>query len=211
MPATGSGTESKVRHQPSHIGRPRDSQLGVRIMRAALEQVVEGGLQSLTMDAVAKRVGAGKASLYRRWDSRDALLASALIEFSPSDVVIDTGSLREDLIAVYVHYSGGSDGLVRAAVIDYFFNFKSLSPWLDEEMPDWIEGRRRGVIEIIERATQRGELDRAALPDLDMFLDLMPSMMLFRQNCRDQVISDEMITEIVDQVLLPLLLGRAGA
>lgn len=43
-------------------------------------------------------------------------------------------------------------------------------------MPDWIEGHRRGVIEIIERATRRGELDGTALPNLDMFLDMMPSI-----------------------------------
>ena len=77
-------------------GRPRDAALDASILRAAMELLGESGIHAVTMDAVAQRAGAGKASLYRRWKSKDELLADALTLHSPIDVEVDTGTLRGD-------------------------------------------------------------------------------------------------------------------
>jgi len=187
------------------IGRPRDVELDLRIMRAALRQVAEEGFHSLTMVAVAKRIGAGKASLYRRWKSRDALLADALLEFSPTDLPVDTGTLRGDLIAVYEHFYGINDPDIRAAVVELLGNYRALSAWANQEMPGLLASRRNRVLEIIERAIERGDLAASARRNLDLLLDLLPGVVLFRHNDRGQTVDSKLIADVVDQVLLPLL------
>ncbi|CAI1221746.1 Bacterial regulatory proteins, tetR family [Serratia quinivorans] len=187
------------------VGRPRDAELDLRIMRAALAQVAEGGFHSLTMDAVAKRIGAGKASLYRRWKSRDALLADALLAFSPTDLPIDTGTLRGDLIAVYEHFYGLNDPDIRVAVIEFLGNHRIMSGWVEQEIPGWLNSRRVRVLEIIERAIGRGELRVSAQLNLDLLIDLLPGVIQFRHTERNQIVDNELIVEVVDHVLLPLL------
>lgn len=187
------------------VGRPRDAELDLRIMRAALAQVAEGGFHSLTMDAVAKRIGAGKASLYRRWKSRDALLADALLAFSPTDLPIDTGTLRGDLIAVYEHFYGLKDPEIRVAVIEFLGNHRILSGWVEQVLPGWLNSRRLRVLEIIERAIGRGELRVSAQLNLDLLIDLLPGVIQYRYTERSQIVDSELIAEVVDHVLLPLL------
>ncbi|CAI1019513.1 TetR/AcrR family transcriptional regulator [Serratia liquefaciens] len=187
------------------VGRPRDAELDLRIMRAALALVAEGGFHSLTMDAVAKRIGAGKASLYRRWKSRDALLADALLAFSPTDLPIDTGTLRGDLIAVYEHFYGLNDPDIRVAVIEFLGNQRFLRGWVEQEIPGWLNSRRIRVLEIIGRAIGRGELLVSAQLNLDLLIDLLPGVIQFRHTERNQIVDSELIAEVVDQVLLPLL------
>ncbi|EOY5049675.1 TetR/AcrR family transcriptional regulator [Serratia marcescens] len=187
------------------VGRPRDAELDLRIMRAALAQVAEGGFHSLTMDAVAKRIGAGKASLYRRWKSRDALLADALLAFSPTDLPIDTGTLRGDLITVYEHFYGLHDPDIRVAVIEFLGNHRIMSGWVEQEIPGWLNSRRVRVLEIIERAISRGELQVPAQLNLDLLIDLLPGVIQFRHTERNQRVDNELIVEVVDHVLLPLL------
>ena len=58
-------------------GRPRDATRDAVIMSAALEVLAEHGYDRMTMDQVAKRAGAGKATLYRRWPSKADLVAQA--------------------------------------------------------------------------------------------------------------------------------------
>lgn len=80
-------------------GRPRDSGLDARIRTAALDLVMERGVEGTTMDAVAERAGVGKASVYRRWAAKDDLVLEALDELVRAEIPIpDTGDLRTDLI-----------------------------------------------------------------------------------------------------------------
>lgn len=59
-------------------GRPRDLQIDDTVHRATLDLLAEGGFERLTMEAVAERAGVAKATLYRRFANRDALLCDAL-------------------------------------------------------------------------------------------------------------------------------------
>lgn len=79
-------------------GRPRDSGLDARIRAAALDLVMERGVEGTTMDAVAERAGVGKASVYRRWAAKDDLVLDALDELVRAEIPVpDTGDLRTDL------------------------------------------------------------------------------------------------------------------
>src|SRR4051794_7036973 len=85
-------------------GRRRDEAKDDAILLATRELLAERGFDGMTMDAVADRAGAGKATVYRRWPSKvqltiDAIVCGRGVPLSADDVP-DTGSLRSDLLAV---------------------------------------------------------------------------------------------------------------
>ena len=81
----------------SRRGRPRTPGAEDRLFKAALEEYGEHGWAGFTMDAVARRAGVGKSTIYLRWRDKDDLLSDAVAERRPNDGIVDTGSLRGDL------------------------------------------------------------------------------------------------------------------
>src|SRR4051794_4702288 len=78
-------------------GRPRDARCDEAILHATLELLVEADAGSLSIDGVAARAGVGKATIYRRWNSKEALLLEALSSDTSIIEAPDTGTLRGDL------------------------------------------------------------------------------------------------------------------
>jgi AcrR family transcriptional regulator len=79
-------------------GRPRDPSVDRRVAQAALDLFAESGWAGFSMEAVARRAGVGKASLYLRWSTKEALLADALTLRMGRIADLDTGTLRGDLV-----------------------------------------------------------------------------------------------------------------
>jgi AcrR family transcriptional regulator len=92
--------ESKLRQRTDgRLDRSRDP----AILDAALEALDEHGYDATNMNDIAARAGVGKAAIYRRWSSKAALMADALVHWRPDLLdrdVPDTGSLTGDLEAV---------------------------------------------------------------------------------------------------------------
>ena len=83
-------------------GRPRDPSTDDRITTAAAELLLERGFDKTTVDEVAARAGVGKATVYRRWPSKDDLAVSAMERLYDAEFPEpDTGSIRTDLAASY--------------------------------------------------------------------------------------------------------------
>jgi AcrR family transcriptional regulator len=81
-------------------GRPRKEGAGEQILEAALEEYAEHGWAGFTMDAVARRAGVGKSTVYLRWRDTDSLLTAAVSARSGSIGSVDTGAFRTDLEAL---------------------------------------------------------------------------------------------------------------
>lgn len=79
-------------------GRPRDPEVDRRIAQAALDVFGDAGWAGFAMETVARRAGVGKASLYLRWSSKEALLTDALTAGLPQVSDVDTGTLPDDLV-----------------------------------------------------------------------------------------------------------------
>src|SRR5215216_3783760 len=111
---------------PPRIGRPREERVDRAIIAAALELMAVSGISELRMDQVAERAGVGKAAIYRRFESKDQMVAAAIGEMVSEIVVPDTGSTRADLVE-----------LMREAVVLYR---KTIAGKL---MPSLVEAMRR--------------------------------------------------------------------
>ena len=83
---------------PRRGGRPRDPSRDEAIRAALLRLLGELGYGGLTMDAVAEKAGVGKATIYRRWRTKQDLILDSISHLgSVLTAPPDTGSLREDI------------------------------------------------------------------------------------------------------------------
>jgi len=79
-------------------GRPRSEQARVAILRSALRLLGENGFSDLTIEDVAARASVGKATVYRWWPNKAALIADAFASSTTRKLHFpDTGSLRTDM------------------------------------------------------------------------------------------------------------------
>ncbi|SDS64730.1 TetR/AcrR family transcriptional regulator [Jiangella sp. DSM 45060] len=160
-------------------GRPRDPEADRRIREAAAGLLLERGVDGMTVDAVAERAGVGKATLYRRWASKDDLaLAAAETLFELEVRVPDTGSLHGDLAEIYTDIltlAGSDDGLAffRLAVKE-----AARDPRVAELYRASLATRLAGSSAVFDRAIARGELP----PDVDrqLVFDWFTGMIVLR-------------------------------
>ena len=172
------------------------------ILDATLSVLVDVGYDRLTMDAVATQAKASKATLYRKWDGKAALVIDALMsEKTPLVAPQDTGSLRGDLLAMFCGHGGLTDEHQTAllgSVVTAIGRDPEFAAAFRERFiaPKVAVGR-----EIYERARQRGELRDDI--DLDILTAALPGIVLHRGFLLGDPPTPDLIARVVDQVILP--------
>ena len=189
-------------------GRPRDPGVDEAILTAAVDLLAEAGYARLTMDQVAARAGAGKASVYLRWPNKVALVAEAIQHRSGVVPDIpDTGSLRDDMLAflkALLRAKSAAQRAVAAVTGEIASN-----PELQKAWRRGVTGTLSSCLSVIvERAIERGELP--ANSDVEL-LSMLPLTLL--QNWRlehEQGPDDAVVERIVDQFYTPATPGATA-
>lgn len=190
---------------PDHrkLPRRRGAVLSRAIFDAVLAEIAESGYATLTMDRVAERARASKASLYRRWPGRAALVLDAAYEAMPGpDTVPDTGSLRLDTLTVMRQGARLLEGIVGQAMRGVLGEALQ-NPEVAAEVREFARGNAsRMMREILANAVNRGECD----PDLvtDSRIEAGPALLRQRFIFGSGPIDDDFLVGVVDQVVLPL-------
>ena len=106
---------------PRRKGRPRDASADERILAAAAELILQRGYDNMTVDEVAAKAKAGKATVYRRWAGKEDLAFAAIAQLYSTEFPIpDTGTVLGDLREAYrqgLEFAGSEAGGERAAAI----------------------------------------------------------------------------------------------
>src|SRR5664280_601278 len=207
MAANGSaGSPPRATRGAGPPTRRRGSKLEAALLQAAWDELTEVGYAAFTMEGVAVRAKTSRAVLYRRWPNRPQLVVAALQHHIGSDPfqVPDTGSLRDDLLAVLRHLStdvGDVAGVLSFLIADSFNEVK-MSPAVLRERA--LAGTAMGgTALVIERAIARGEIDPARLsPRIrSLPVDLVRHDFIMTQ----APVPDATVVEIVDRIFLPLV------
>jgi AcrR family transcriptional regulator len=172
-----------------------------QILDATLEVLAELGYDRLTMDAVATRAKASKATLYRRWNGKVSLVVDALLSVKSTTAAPDTGSLRGDLIESFCGEGGLTDERSVAT-------FASVVTAICHDR-EFAEAFRRDVIapkaevsrSIFLRARDRGEIPDSV--DLDLFAPALAGIVLHRMYLMGEQPDRALITRVIDQIILP--------
>jgi AcrR family transcriptional regulator len=191
--------------------RRRGEVLNAAIFEATLAELAEVGYSRLAMERIAARAGASKMSLYRRWPNRAELLIAALRhQDREPEPPPDTGNLRDDVLTFLRRAATLLNGVFGEAVRGLMAETltdpgRTLAA---AARADAFSARDRLMREILERAAARGEIRPAAItPQL---VGLAPALVDHHFLIHGAPIPDDLLTGIVDNILLPLLTLEAA-
>jgi AcrR family transcriptional regulator len=188
--------------------RRRGAALEDALLTAAWDELTSAGFGRFTMEAVAERARTSTPVLYRRWPDRWDLAVAAVRHYGERNPVAipDTGSLRGDLIAYLREAS------VKRAEVAAMFSMR-MAEFFDEtrstpaQLREQIIGGRTTVEVVYERAVARGEIDPVILTPRvkTLAFDLLRNELMLTL----RPVADEVVLEIVDDIVLPLVHRRS--
>ncbi|HEY8167593.1 MAG TPA: TetR/AcrR family transcriptional regulator [Candidatus Limnocylindrales bacterium] len=149
-------------------GRPRNQKLDLAIREAARELLIEEGFTRLRLEHVAARAGVGKATIYRRWRSKDALALDLLMELaSPHIHVFDVGDTRTELLQTVENARQALTETPFGPVIRTLLSQIAVNASIgDPFRAAIVQARRDEVGRIVARGVARGDLRPDAAADL---------------------------------------------
>ena len=185
-------------------GRRLDPTRDAAIQAAVIEVLAESGYGGLTMDAVAAAAGVSKATIYRRWQTKAALLVSVVDGASDDTLVTpDTGSLRDDLVQLLSSLArvlGGPGGNASRALLGALNDEPTLAAAFQQgPMARWAEA----FMTVLERAVARGEM--TSDPAASLGAEAGPAILVLRWLISGAPIEEKDAIAVVDRVMVPLL------
>ena len=172
------------------------------ILVATLEVLAEVGYDLLTMDAVAARAKASKATLYRRWRSKPELVVAAVMcHHSGTATVPDTGSLRGDLLAAYCGTGGLTDPVAQGVLTAVITAMGRDPEFAEVYRRDFIGPKIAVSRAVYERARERGEVHPET--DLSILAPALAGIVLHRAFLLGDPVTPELVGRVLDEVILP--------
>src|SRR5690242_12417530 len=150
--------------------RARSEKAHRSVVEAALQLVAARGVEATSMDAIADASGVSKATIYKHWPDKHALLLELMAELNglhtrPS---FDTGNPRADMVAV-LSYRPPECSELRERIAPHFMAYSARNPSFGDAWRDMVmEPPRRELRALLRKAVDKGEL----IPDLDDELSL---------------------------------------
>lgn len=191
------------------LSRPRvEGDRETEILDATLRLLAEAGYDRLTMDAVATAAKASKATLYRRWTSKADLVIDAIerAKGAPRLVDLNSGNLRDDLMALACHKGGLNDDSTVAVMAGIITALHRDQEFADAFHTRFIEPKVAETRAVYERAQVRGEIP--ADVDVDLLAPVLPAIILHRAFILREPTDDATVARIIDEIVIPAARGR---
>lgn len=198
-------TQTDLDAPPVKLGRKMDRTRDQEILDATLDVLAETGYDGMTIDMVAARAKAGKATLYRRWPSKPDLVLDAVACMKASSIDLealpDTGTLRGDLVAM-VRAPSIRDGEHKLKVMAGIVSMISRSPEMaDAAREALVEPRAAANRILFQRAVDRGEIP--ADSPIETLCMIGPAMVAYRVLMLRIPVDRDYLISNIDRVILP--------
>jgi AcrR family transcriptional regulator len=192
----------------SRGGRPRDPSRDGVIRAAILRLLADVGYGALTMDAVASEAGVGKATIYRRWRTKQDLVVDTISDLNRAEATPpDTGSLEGDLRLMLRSLVSVITGPTGAATLSLLSTVPH-QPALAEAFRNGPLGVwRHAFDQIWARAEQRGEV-RPGLAG-SVIAETTSALLVQRWLLTGEPVNEAYADEVLENVVLPLV--RTGS
>lgn len=183
----------------SSTGRARNPRTHQAILDAAVALLAEIGYQELSIERVAARAGVGKATIYRWWNSKSALVIEAMEHGMALAPPPRTGDPRTDLretirAAAYTFAATPAGATVPALAADI-----TRDPTTAQQLRNFLRPRRDAAREMLHQAAALGQLPVDI--DIETVIDLFVGAIFYRSMVRGLEVDDEMIEQLVSLVL----------
>lgn len=180
-------------------GRPRSTEANDAILTAAIALVREVGYDDVTVEAIADRAGVGKATIYRRWPSKEPIVTAAIGRIVSVIPIPDTGALRGDLRLLMRSAARMYGDPATRLLLSGLVAAMARSPAIAVAVRSGFVGAWRGAVgQVVERAAGRGELRRGV--DAGFVNDLLSGPLLHRFLIEGGEIDEAFTRRVVDAV-----------
>lgn len=184
------------------MARPLSEEARQKALTAAAAVIAEHGIEGFTVDAVAKASGVAKTTIYRHWDSGNALLLAAIDCMIVPFPTPNTGSLATDLRSfLEVILPVASDNSMGRAMLGLMAAAAS-----DEELAKlhqaMMRERMTPIVTMLELAVARGEIRPDV--DLDLALDFIEGPFFFRKLVKREPLDSDQIDQLVSMIVAGL-------
>jgi AcrR family transcriptional regulator len=160
-------------------GRPRSAEAHRAILDSTLALLAELGFERMSIEAIAAHAGVGKTTIYRRWKTKEDLVADALSSVKAAPAAPDTGDLRADVAAIAESFAAGVRDPLGRRVITLIIDTLTNNPALAELYWERFGALKNDSLRaVLSRAQARGQIRRDA--DLDVVLDLLSGYVLYQ-------------------------------
>ncbi|MGC9668548.1 TetR/AcrR family transcriptional regulator [Planosporangium sp. 12N6] len=198
MSTAGTAPADSDRRAP---GRPRSARADEAIIAAVLDLFVEGhSAEAISVEAIAARAGVGKATIYRRWPNKEAVIVEAVASMKGPVPAVRGESVRDDLVALLARVSQQKDDRA-VKIMSCLLSEVQRSSTLQGCYREVVEPRRQMMREVLRRGMRTGELR----PDLDveLALNLLAGPVLVHSMMRPDAEppDEDLATRVVDAVL----------
>jgi AcrR family transcriptional regulator len=160
------------------MARPRSTQAHKKVLDAAVQLFSERGIDTTSMDAIAETSGVSKATIYKHWQDKDALILEVMGHLHGLDEerpVFDSGDFRADLIAQLQYHPAADRQLLREKLMPQIIAYAQRN---HEMGVVWrarvVEPSRIALANMIKRGEKRGVLRRGIDPEIGIALLLGP-------------------------------------
>jgi AcrR family transcriptional regulator len=190
--------------------RKRGAALEDAILEAAFAEISEVGYTAFTVEGVAARARTGKASIYRRWPTKQELVMDALLQRMPTPedcgIVLD---IEESVTTVDALY-GVARAIARVITSPAGDAMRAIKceALADPELARLIDDRfqaprREAMIALLRRGVERGEVRPGAATML--VADVLPAILSHRVILQREPVTEKHLREIMEQVFIPLI------
>jgi AcrR family transcriptional regulator len=182
------------------VGRPREARADRAIVTATLELMAERGVHALRMEDVAARAGVGKATIYRRYRSKNQLVTDAVGALVSEIEIPDSGSTRTDLLVLMREavdlYSGSLAAGLMPTVLDEMSRNAEFAAVARDRV---LTARRAALRSVFDRGVHRGDLRRDL--DVELALDVLGGSIFYRLLVTGGPIDRRLAENVVDLIL----------
>src|SRR5437660_11636741 len=195
MPVSPRGDNDSKRRPGGRSARVRQA-----VLDAAFTELGEKGYGGLSIEAVAQRSGVAKTTVYRRWPTRDELVADALDSRSDRyEPVPDTGSIRGDLKEFCEGVRAKLTSNHGKAMLKSLVAAVDQSPEIVETVQRFWRGRRDVGGYLIERWIRRGVLRPET--DADLLVELILAPIYLRVLLPGGPLTEDVLESFIDLAL----------
>jgi AcrR family transcriptional regulator len=192
------------------VCRRRGAALEGAILAAAFDELTEVGYTAFSVEAVAARARTGKASIYRRWPTKQQLLLDALCARMPSAEACGFEAVLDDSVTTkqaLLNVAQAIATVITSPAGDAMRAIKCEAA-SDPELARLIDvqfqaPRRAAMLDLLQRGVERGEVRPDAVTPL--VADVIPAILAHRVIMMREKLSKHIVTEIIEQIFIPLV------
>jgi len=184
--------------------RRRGAALETAIYEAVLHQLSTVGFGAMTIEGVAASARTGKAAIYRRWPSKEELVADTLDNALPTlDLPLDTGNVRSDLAEIFtvmLDMMASPAGGAMQALMGELGHDHDFITTLHERV---LAPRKAFMMEIFRRGVARGDVRADAIKPV--VVEAGPALLVHRLLTFGPPVDPAYMEAVLDDVVMPLI------